>query len=727
MTVTRFHPIIIYNSQIHNSTLTRTSRYQENTNIDGKSSESEFNMTSNDGNEVIYKFYVPDDIDVATAHILFKQACAECSDIGFYVKANAYPYTESRRDIPSYVHKTIVKLDQTNKTIITFFVQPSSWNYVVLKFVNQVGKSSTTMTNHQKESYQNILNKRLILNENISERLRNLSYSLSIHFQKSSDGTHSSVTAGHKEASASTRHPTRFRDIDFYTLVRQSYREFFTFDYDLEQDEDGSVPKLLNIIVSRPVGFAFDVGDVNDIGGTLTFALSIKQSDTSPVKVKSILGSIRQDMIRKEQTIIVCMHLNSPGIPTWPNKCRYDQWLMPASSIIKNTNSENSTGIVHVPFPESGRWYVTISLFCHSSGSPKLRNIGSIKKLLSQYIHMLRDMQSPCPCAESKSRIENCIADPFCLSIVNDTDTLKIMECMMDKRCTSNYDQEMVLSFHMQYKLATQQHFEMDNCNTSVFFSISSSSCVAGGCGRFGRCYHYMSGGFVFSTCICANGYRGWDCSEDSQVPPSALIWLQLLLLTLSNLLFIPSIYIAVRRSYYTEAIIYFFSMVFSILYHACDSGGDEHSFCLVKNGTLQFCDFYCGILAIWVTLIAMAHVRPQLVSLLHMVGAILLAFGTQLNKQSLWIFLVPTISGICIISVSWGIACLKTRMLFPELLYLTICIPIGAVLVIVGLVCYALLQTKQNYYIIHSIWHIVMAISIICLLPPHKYFIIKC
>jgi ABC-type nitrate/sulfonate/bicarbonate transport system permease component len=41
--------------------------------------------------------------------------------------------------------------------------------------------------------------------------------------------------------------------------------------------------------------------------------------------------------------------------------------------------------------------------------------------------------------------------------------------------------------------------------------------------------------------------------------------------------------------------------------------------------------------------------------------------------------------------------------------------------------VCYAFLQTKQNYHIVHSIWHMLMALSILCLLPKRKVFEAKC
>lgn len=367
-----------------------------------------------------------------------------------------------------------------------------------------------------------------------------------------------------------------------------------------------------------------------------------------------------------------------------------------------------------------------MGLYCHGAGTARVTIIDSVKEFVRQHVSMVPLMRAPCACAANSIWYEICISSRECLAHMNETETLRVKECMMDFKCTPDYEQ-MTRRFEIHYKSATEQHFAMDNCNASVIFSVSSSPCVSGRCGRFGRCYHYMSGGFVFSTCVCMKGYRGWDCTEDSEVPSSISILMASLLLTLSNLLFIPSVYMAFRRYYYTESIIYFFAMFFSIFYHACDSGEDEYSFCLVKIGVLQFCDFYCGLLAIWVTLVAMAHIPQKYVSLLHMFGAILLAFGTELNKQSLWVFLAPALTGICLISTSWGMRCHNTRKCFPAKRYLTIFMPFGMVLVMVGLVCYAFLQTKQNYHIVHSIWHMVMALSIMCLLPSPKSFVPKC
>ncbi|XP_052846194.1 uncharacterized protein LOC128258562 [Drosophila gunungcola] len=753
MSVSRFRPIIINNGQEHQDNLTshvlphiaNESNIKEGLNTTRllrsvppkqlklkkptvvasetlaqvqNTTESHINSTATTANnEITYRFYVPDDIGDATARIIFDQVCDECPPVGFHVRANGYPLGSGTDQ--SHTHGSIIRPNQTTEISIPFGVQPNTWHYALLTFVN--GADETELTT---ESY------------NISAN-HSLSYSLLIDYNtEEPEKTNSSIP--------NPWEPVKFRHMNFYSLLRQTYREFFMFDYDLRPDVNGTVPETLNLTAQTHSGFAFDVGEVSDIGGTLTFAISMKEAhraslrmiqptqspDLGGILAERLIGDPKEEVVtaipatsNQSMQIVVCMQLGEPGQPEYPDKCRYGQRLKQASIVVNHTES---MGLVHIPFPESGRWYVTMGLFCHGSGTARVSIMESVKEFIRKHQDMLAEMRSPCDCAESVSRYAACIRSPECLGAMNETETLKVKECIMDDKCSSN-GKQMTRLFVEHHKAAMEQHVALENCNTSVVFSVSSSPCVAGRCGRFGRCYHYMSGGFVFSTCVCSKGYRGWDCTEDSQVPTNMSILLATLLLTLSNLLFFPSIYMAVKRRYYTEGVIYFFAMFFSIFYHACDAGEDEYSFCLVKIGVLQFCDFYCGLLSIWVTLVAMAHVRPELVSLLHMFGAILLAFGTELNKQSLWVFLAPALTGICLISTSWGLRCAKSRKVFPSRRYLSVWLPFGLTLVVAGLVCYAFLQTKQNYHIVHSIWHMVMAVSILCLLPSRKSFLPKC
>lgn len=711
-----------------------------------------------------YKFFVPRNVDICTWRLTIAKTCNDCTDMSFFVQSHSLPNHKN------YLQNAIVNVTQANETIIDFYPHENVWHYVDLDFLvgetiknsinssNMLQAQTTPIPNNKTSTTANNVNKQPVHHVEFSISLEfhyfNTDDENEIDINRNNDNddndddiiTEYNINNNNNKSQKNTGHEKyipaiiKSRAFHYYPLLRQTYREFFMFDYDLLPDVNGTVPLSINMTAGVTTLMKFDVGDVYDIGGTLSFAIAMKYDisgnviDSTPTHANSDEGveqAYAEKLVSEEsikyqsnQTVIVCMRLNEAGIPTWPDKCIYGRQIFPAISIINNTDADSGTGLIHVPFPESGIWYVTLGLFCHgcgaameTTGAARATVNNSIKNFIKHNVDLLKTFQAPCSCAAEMNLIQyrDCLSNDKCLNAMNEKDAIKLKECLMDSKCTSSEHLELSKAFDIHHKQATEQSVAAGSnygssydgsCNTSVVFTISSSPCVAGRCGRNGRCYHYMSGGFVFSTCLCLKFYRGWDCTEDSQVttinfqliynvllflvlkvPSSVSILVASLLLTLSNLLFIPSIYFAVRREYYTEAVIYFFAMFFSTFYHACDSGEEEFSFCLVKISVLQFCDFYCGLLAIWVTLIAMANVRPTFVSLLHMLGAILLAFGTELNKQSLWVFLAPALTGICIISVSWGLKCRKTKKWYPSRRYLAIFLPLGSVLVMVGLV----------------------------------------
>lgn len=63
----------------------------------------------------------------------------------------------------------------------------------------------------------------------------------------------------------------------------------------------------------------------------------------------------------------------------------------------------------------------------------------------------------------------------------------------------------------------------------------------------------------------------------------------------------------------------------------------------------MQYSDFFSSILAFWVTLVAMAEIPIRFVSLCHMFGVLIIAFGVESNKTSLTSILVPLGMGIMI------------------------------------------------------------------------------
>ncbi|MGH0176003.1 UNVERIFIED_CONTAM: hypothetical protein FKN15_076345 [Acipenser sinensis] len=105
----------------------------------------------------------------------------------------------------------------------------------------------------------------------------------------------------------------------------------------------------------------------------------------------------------------------------------------------------------------------------------------------------------------------------------------------------------------------------------------------------------------------CTTGQRGWSCTDASEAQSYARQMLAALLLTLSNLMFIPPIVVAVYRYYIVEASVYLFTMFFSTFYHACDQPGVT-VMCIMDYDTLQYCDFLGSVSSIWVTILCMAR-----------------------------------------------------------------------------------------------------------------------
>ncbi len=53
---------------------------------------------------------------------------------------------------------------------------------------------------------------------------------------------------------------------------------------------------------------------------------------------------------------------------------------------------------------------------------------------------------------------------------------------------------------------STYESVSCPNLTTPLEFTIASDMCVLGGCGKYGRCYQFFSGGNMFSTCQCFAG-----------------------------------------------------------------------------------------------------------------------------------------------------------------------------------------------------------------------------
>ncbi|CAG0881830.1 unnamed protein product [Cyprideis torosa] len=268
-----------------------------------------------------------------------------------------------------------------------------------------------------------------------------------------------------------------------------------------------------------------------------------------------------------------------------------------------------------------------------------------------------------------------------------------------------------------------EDRMKPSTCNRTepirVTVDLGSAPCVLGGCNDHGECKTWFTrSGFVFSSCHCNSGYRGWGCTDTSEAVSETLLIVQFFLLTLSNLAFLPAVVLATKRHFYMEAITYFFCFAFSTLYHACDTEAADLLFCISPYYSLQFADFMCGIFAFWMTLLMIASLPLVIHMPLVVLGAVGCAFATRVDLTGLWPFVIPTASAGFIVVVSWVSHCIMKRRCFPRPRFWFLHLVPGLAVAGLGLGIYAGLQTTSNYAYLHSVWHVGCALSVLILIP---------
>ncbi|XP_053132719.1 post-GPI attachment to proteins factor 6 [Hemicordylus capensis] len=238
-------------------------------------------------------------------------------------------------------------------------------------------------------------------------------------------------------------------------------------------------------------------------------------------------------------------------------------------------------------------------------------------------------------------------------------------------------------------------------------------------CGTYGHCSLLQRHSYLYAGCSCKAGWSGWSCTDGTKAQSVATQTLATLLLTLSNLLFLPAICIALSRFYLVEASVYAFTMFFSTFYHACDQPGVA-VLCIMEYDTLQFCDFLGSVVSIWVTILCMARVKKILKYVLCVSGTLVIAMSLQLDRRGVWNMMGPCLFALVVMTAAWVYHGVKRHHCYPPSWkrWAFFLVP-GLILALVAIAVYAFMETTENYYYTHSIWHMLVASSVAFFLPP--------
>ncbi|KYO44565.1 transmembrane protein 8A [Alligator mississippiensis] len=266
--------------------------------------------------------------------------------------------------------------------------------------------------------------------------------------------------------------------------------------------------------------------------------------------------------------------------------------------------------------------------------------------------------------------------------------------------------------------LCSKGQSQCNEAKAKVTVSMYLTPCF-NDCGEYGQCNLLRRHGYLYAGCSCKAGWSGWSCTDDTKAQSEGAQNLATLLLTLSNLMFLPAIVVAVYRYYLVEASIYIYTMFFSTFYHACDQPGVA-VMCIMDYDTLQYCDFLGSVVSVWVTILCMSRMKKIFKYILFVLGTLFIAMSLQLDRRGVWNMMGPCLFALVVMIAAWVYYSMKRQHCYPSswkrwVFYL---FP-GMTLALVALSIYAFMETTDNYYYTHSLWHILVASSVAFLLPP--------
>ena len=240
-----------------------------------------------------------------------------------------------------------------------------------------------------------------------------------------------------------------------------------------------------------------------------------------------------------------------------------------------------------------------------------------------------------------------------------------------------------------------------------------------------GTCYTYLDTEIVYSGCHCDRGWYGLVCQEQRGKSRVRQVF-EMLLLTLSNAAFLPCIYVAWQRRLFSPCIVYCLVFLLSTLYHMCDVNSPMQV-CMLPYDTLQYGDFTASVSAFWYTLVAVARLpvtwappppQQQLASSLHVLGTFVIAIAVHTDRFSWLTFVLPILAGKLVVGVSFWYQTRVEGSFFPGRPIMLRSVLPGTALGYLGMLCFAGIVNTNNYFVVHSFWHVFAGASVCLLLP---------
>ena len=100
------------------------------------------------------------------------------------------------------------------------------------------------------------------------------------------------------------------------------------------------------------------------------------------------------------------------------------------------------------------------------------------------------------------------------------------------------------------------------------------------------------------------------------------------------------------------------------------------------------------------------------------MLGVLLVSILVQYNRTGIQVFAVPIPLGLLILSITLVVRSYKRKKVLKANRSCAIWLTLGVFCAVAAVLVFALIETTSNYQYVHSGWHVMIALSLVFLLP---------